>query len=141
MDMKQDCEKTFYRELYRFEGKAQALVIDETTGRVFLQKKKQVYDEAVYAFLREHHHPHVAAVYGFWKEESELVVLEEYIEGQTLEAFLEKGTPGREEALRIVREICEGLMFLHHARPPLIHRDIKASNIMLAKDGTVKIID
>lgn len=63
MDMKQDCEKTFYRELYRFEGKAQTLVIDETTGRVFLQKKKQVYDEAVYAFLREHHHPHVAAVY------------------------------------------------------------------------------
>ena len=38
-------------------------------------------------------------------------------------------------------EICDGLLFLHAAEPPIIHRDIKAENILIDRTGCVKIID
>lgn len=46
-----------------------------------------------------------------------------------------------EEATRIYTEILLGLKYLHHKKPPLIHNDITPRNIMLADDGSVKIID
>ena len=64
----------------------------------------------------------------------------EYLEGQTL------GTRHREtarlsesEAVRIVSGICDGLAYLH--RKGVIHRDLKPDNVMLCKDGSVRIMD
>ena len=44
-----------------------------------------------------------------------------------------------EEAARIGAQICEGLDYAHYKG--VIHRDIKPANIMIAGDGTVKIMD
>jgi len=41
----------------------------------------------------------------------------------------------------VANEVLEALTYLHSQLPPIIHRDLKPSNIMLAKDGTIKLID
>lgn len=45
------------------------------------------------------------------------------------------------ESLRIYKSVMEGLKYLHTQYPPIIHNDITPRNIMLTKDGEVKIID
>ena len=54
-----------------------------------------------------------------------------------------KSTGGlkRKTARRICYDIACGLSYLHTRKPPLVHRDLNAKNILLTKDGTAKISD
>ncbi len=47
-----------------------------------------------------------------------------------------------EEQLRdVCAGICLGLDFLHSKKPRIVHRDLKAENVLLKTDGTVKLVD
>lgn len=139
-----------------------SIVMDPETEELYYRKRLSVYSVPVFRFLKEHTHKNLPKILMFWQEEGDLVVIEELIQGKTLEQYLNpemssekdrndagKNTDGNislkqpdfEEKKRILLEICDGLSFLHHADPPIIHRDIKASNIMIRGDGSVKIID
>ena len=77
----------------------------------------------------------------YYEGADSLIVIEEYIPGTTLEHTPEQGHFPREEALRIVIRICRILDELHHLEPPMVHRDVKPSNIILAEDGEVWLLD
>ena len=124
-----------------------SIVMDPATEKLYYKKVLDVYSVPVFRFLQNNSHKNIPIIKIFWKEEGKLVVIEELIQGNTLEELLEKGRDykgsqlGFEEKQRILLEICDGLIFLHTAAPPIIHRDIKASNVIIADDGSVKIID
>ncbi len=64
----------------------------------------------------------------------------EYIEGVTLEkAAQNRGLFSEEETKRVASGICSGLEALH--KRSIVHKDIKPSNVMLDKNGRVRIID
>ena len=84
---------------------------------------------------------HIPDIHSYWEEDGHLTVIEEYVQGTTLDALLEEGRLSCADRLRIVSDICDALSFLHSAPHPIIHRDIKASNIMLTDDMIVKLID
>ncbi len=64
----------------------------------------------------------------------------EFVEGGSIEAWLKKlGRFSIGDALHIVLKTAEGLQHAHEKS--LIHRDIKPDNILLTKDGTVKVAD
>ena len=64
----------------------------------------------------------------------------EYVEGQTLEALIRAG--GTVPCGRAVEFITQAAAGLQHAHEKgFVHRDIKPANLILAKDGTVKILD
>lgn len=64
----------------------------------------------------------------------------EYVEGDTIKDFLEKGRVFDEPmALKIILAVAEALKHAHSRG--LIHRDIKPENVILTKDGNVKLAD
>lgn len=143
--LKIQCERSFYRELYHFQGKRQTLVMNETTGRIYLKKELEYFAPEVLHYLKQHKNRQIPELHDYQERDDGTVsVLEEYIQGDTLEWILEDAKPGEftETRMRaIVTELCKGLEFLHQADPPIIHRDLKASNIMIADDGRVLLID
>lgn len=68
--------------------------------------------------------------------------LREYVKGSTLEMIVEMGNVFSEkEALSITSVLCSIVEKLHKLNPPIICRDLNPSNILIADDGTIKIID
>jgi serine/threonine-protein kinase len=82
--------------------------------------------------------PHIAAVHDVIEEESELFIVMEYVEGQTLRRRLAEPIPVL-EFLPIATECALALAAAHNAG--VVHHDIKPENIMLTTSGQVKVLD
>jgi hypothetical protein len=63
----------------------------------------------------------------------------ELVEGKTLDRLLREGRMDLARAVRVVREIAEGLSEAH--AQGIVHRDLKATNVMVTAAGRVKILD
>jgi tRNA A-37 threonylcarbamoyl transferase component Bud32 len=88
-------------------------------------------------------HPNLPAFTDFFTEDSRHFLVMEYIEGDTLEALLEHndGSFSERRVLGWARQLCDVLEYLHSQQPPVIFRDMKPGNIMLRRDGRIKLID
>ena len=84
-------------------------------------------------------HPHIVTVYEVGEEGGRPYLALEYLQGQTLRQRLGRRLPPRQEALRIARDIAEGLREAHGAG--VLHLDLKPSNIILASDGRLRVLD
>jgi serine/threonine protein kinase len=63
----------------------------------------------------------------------------EWLEGETLDHSLERGTLSVDETLRVARSVADALAAAHEAG--VVHRDLKPSNVFLVCDGRVKLLD
>ncbi|GAC1359705.1 MAG: hypothetical protein NVS2B12_27690 [Ktedonobacteraceae bacterium] len=88
-------------------------------------------------------HPNLPALTGFFLQNERYYLVMEYIDGSTLEELLERnGGPFTERrVLGWAGQLCDVLEYLHSQRPPIIFRDFKPGNIMLARNGQIKLID
>ncbi len=130
-----------YEELNRQSGNGNLLLRNRILGVVCVRKELEFYDKTVFDYLKDNHCPHIPDIYDYREEDGKLIVIESYIQGRTLDEYLAKEGPDRNEKLRIIGEILDGIEFLHCAPVPIIHRDLKPDNIMIDNTGTVKIID
>ncbi len=84
-------------------------------------------------------HPFICKVYEVGERERQPYIAMEYVEGRSLADRLRDGPLRLQEALRIASEIAEALECAQvHG---VVHRDVKPSNVMLAQDGHVKVMD
>jgi serine/threonine protein kinase/Tol biopolymer transport system component len=89
-------------------------------------------------------HPNVATIYDVGSETrpdgSHIdYIVEEYLEGQTLQELLQRGRLPRQKALSMAIEIGEGLAAINAAG--IVHRDLKPGNIFITSSGHLKILD
>ena len=85
-------------------------------------------------------HPGVVAVYDTGVEESTHFIVMELVAGRSLEAVLRDEAPLEpDRAVAIAAAVADALAAAHAAG--IVHRDIKPANVMLAEDGSVKVLD
>ncbi|HEV2893187.1 MAG TPA: serine/threonine-protein kinase, partial [Actinomycetota bacterium] len=102
-------------------------------------------DRATRRFVREARatarlaHPNVARVFDFGRDGDAPFLVMELLEGETLAARLASGPLGPAEAARIAAAVADALEAAH--RRGIVHRDVKPSNVMLTRDGEVKVLD
>lgn len=71
-----------------------------------------------------------------------VLLVEEFFPGVSLRHYVQKQRRLSErEALQILLQIVDILRYLHALRPPIIYRDLKPDNLLIGKDGMVKLID
>jgi len=107
------------------------------TGQATEEKRQRLRREARAAASLIH--PNIAQVYDVITEDERDWVVMEYVEGRSLAELLEDGPLPPGEVMRIGAQLARALAFAH--RRGIIHRDIKAENVMLTADGTVKVLD
>jgi serine/threonine protein kinase/tetratricopeptide (TPR) repeat protein len=94
-------------------------------------------------FASQLNHPNIAVVYDADTVERDgqrrSFIAMEYVEGRTLAALLEERVPSVPEAVEIVVQVADALAAAH-ARG-VVHRDIKAGNVMVDDAGRVKVLD
>ena len=89
---------------------------------------------------RQLDHPYILKIIPVDKPKSRPYLVMEYLDGQTLDKVMEATKPLPEkEAAKIASRICEALEHMH--RRNIVHRDLKPQNIMVCKDGTIRILD
>ena len=89
-------------------------------------------------------HPNLPKVFDYFSLPGKHYIVMEYIEGRTLEKVLaarRKRPVDEQLALSWALQICRAIQFLSVQKPPVVFRDLKPSNIMIQRDGRVKLID
>src|SRR6184192_3570293 len=84
-------------------------------------------------------HPNILTVYEIGEDHSTHYIASELIEGETLRQRLARGRMQVGEALDVAVQVASALAAAHEAG--IVHRDINPGNIMLRRDGYVKVLD
>lgn len=142
-----------YEELENINGREDIILvrhiremIDDTNNtatqsQFFVKKILKTFDAEVIKYLYENLIDSMPQIKGIYQSANHLIVIEEFIEGRTVEQILSKGVISQAEAIRIAIVVCKVLDELHHLPKPIIHRDVKPSNIIIDNDGRVYLLD
>jgi len=122
------------------------LVCKHSSDKLFLLKEFYTNDisscrEA--AMMSDLCHSGIPKVVDQFIENEHVILVREYIQGQSLETLLKaKGCLSEKVSLDILLQLCDIVKYLHSRQPyPLIHRDIKPANIILDEQNKVWLID
>jgi TolB-like protein len=84
-------------------------------------------------------HPNICAVYSVEETEGRSFIVMHYVEGESLSRLISERHPDMTQTIAIARQIVGALAEAHaHG---IIHRDVKPQNVLVTRDGQVKVLD
>jgi len=85
-------------------------------------------------------HDHIVHVYDHFKEGSSYYIVEEFVDGLSLDELSRRERYlSNDAAMLLLYEMCKALKYAHDQL--VVHRDIKPGNILISHDGEVKLVD
>jgi cell division control protein CDC15 len=85
-------------------------------------------------------HKNIVKYHGFIRSEKKLFIFLEYCSGGSLRNLYKKSGPLADSVVKTyIKEVLQGLIYLHEQG--VVHRDVKAANILLTSDGNIKLTD
>ena len=122
-------------------------VIGQTQVSVFGGDKERQFGDGIQKFIDEakrlvqfQNESGIVRVLDSFAENNTAYIIMEYLEGETLTAYLERnGKMNVDDAVALLTPVLESMEKMHSVG--IIHRDIAPDNIFLTKDGNVKLID
>nr|XP_010914582.3 LOW QUALITY PROTEIN: dual specificity protein kinase shkD-like [Elaeis guineensis] len=111
--------------------------------------KQEYSDEVILSFRQEVslmkrlRHPNILLFMGAVTSPQRLCIVTEFLPRGSLFRLLQRNTTRLDWRRRIhmALDIARGMNYLHHCNPPIIHRDLKSSNLLVDKNWTVKVGD
>lgn len=126
--------------------RAQDILLNRNVAIKVLRQQFVNDEEFIRRFRREAQsaaslsHPNIVSVYDVGQEDEVHYIVMEYVEGQNLNEIIKERAPLQvDESIRIASQIADALDHAHHNQ--IIHRDIKPHNIMIGRNGRVKVTD
>jgi eukaryotic-like serine/threonine-protein kinase len=122
--------------------------IDETLNRrvaLKLLNADLIDQDAVERFRREAmmlaklNHGRIGAIHELTRDGHDLLMVMEYLEGETFEKLIERGPMTVPRAISLVSQVLDALEYAHGVG--VVHRDLKPANLMLSPSGEVKVMD
>lgn len=94
--------------------------------------------------LAELNHPAIPKIYDYFSHGDKSFLVQEYIDGKDLEAYLSTQPDfiPEDQAVEWAIQLCDVLSYLHAHKPePIVFRDMKPSNVMLDQHNNIRLID
>eukprot|EP01018_Ginkgo_biloba_P011025 Gb_38813 [translate_table: standard] len=95
------------------------------------------------ALMKKLRHPNILLFMGAVMSPERLCIVTEFLPRGSLFRLLQRNTPGMDwkRRVRMALDIARGMNYLHHCNPPIVHRDLKSSNLLVDKNWNVKVGD
>ena len=84
-------------------------------------------------------HPHLVTIYDVLADEDALLLVMEYVEGETLADLVKRGPLPPDRALAVLKPLADALDHAHDAG--VVHRDVKPANVLVGAGGIIKLSD
>src|SRR5215467_4319199 len=119
-------------------------VLDRPVALKVISEEVEITDELRARFFREAQacarlsHPNIVTVYDMGEEDGRLFIVMEMLEGEELRHLVnQRKARALEDKRNSIMQVCDGLHYAH--QKGIVHRDIKPGNIMVLREGQVKI--
>ncbi|XP_063937879.1 serine/threonine-protein kinase oca2 isoform X2 [Daucus carota subsp. sativus] len=116
--------------------------------------KQEYSDDVIFAFreevalMKRLRHPNILLFMGAVSSPERLCIVTEFLPRGSLFRLLQKGTSQKSASrldwrrrVHMALDIARGMNYLHHCSPPIVHRDLKSSNLLVDKSWNVKVGD
>ncbi|MCR5793888.1 MAG: protein kinase [Solobacterium sp.] len=122
--------------------KARHIRLDKLVAVKSVRKDRTASLQAEAGILTKLAHPNLVRVLDVFEDERLIYIVMDYIEGEDLQHLIEREKAVPEDRLtEWFITLADILSYLHSRKPPVIYRDMKPANIILQKDGTLKLVD
>lgn len=120
----------------------QVYLVKTEDGIIRIQKVIKTYNKEVYCFLLNNHIEGTPIIYDLYEKNSELIVIEEFIEGDSLHDILYSSTKlSINQGINYIITLLRTIRSLHNIKPAIVHRDLKPSNIIINSRNEPILID
>lgn len=124
----------------RTAGDPNVFLVAAKRAREFTYGKQRFLDEARHMAKFSSHH-NIVNVFNYFEANNTAYIVMEYLDGMTLSQTVqaEDAPLSVDRCISIAIDICDALESIH--KEEILHRDVSPDNIMLCRDGTVKLFD